>query len=186
MWYAGSIHHSAGPPLFEKYAGSILPFPARLFMIKLSYICERERNMQKKSTDELLKLIAQENRLNTFLTEHAAEFENTTLSAELCRLLKLHQTTKANVVRGSLLDKTYTYQIFDGTKPNPSRNKLLALCLALNATISETQRVLRLGHAEQLHPRNQRDSVIIYSITHHKSVMDTNQVLYDMQKEFLE
>lgn len=155
-------------------------------MIILHHVRERVRNMQKKSTDELLKLISQENRLNIFLTENTTEFEDTTLSAELCRLLELHHSTKANVVRGSLLDKTYTYQIFDGTKPNPSRNKLLAICLALNATLPETQKILRLGHTEQLHPRNQRDCVIIYSITHRISVMDTNQILYDMNKDLLE
>lgn len=142
--------------------------------------------MHQKSTDELLKLIAQEKRLDTFLKENTDEFEHTTLCEELNCLLKVHQTTKANIVRLSCLDKTYTYQIFDGTKANPSRNKLLAICLAAGATYEETQRILRLGHAQQLHPRNDRDSVIIYSIHHHTSVMDTNQILYDMKKEILE
>lgn len=142
--------------------------------------------MHQKSTDELLKLIAQEKRLDSFMKENTDEFEQATLCEELGRLLQAHQTTKANIVRLSCLDKTYTYQIFDGTKANPSRNKLLAICLAMGATYDETQRVLRLGHAQQLHPRNIRDSVIIYSILHHTSVMDTNQILYDMQKEILE
>lgn len=55
----------------------------------------------------------------------------------------------------------------------------------MNATLDETQRILRLGHYQPLYPRNIRDSVIIYSITHHTSVMDTNQILYDMGKELL-
>ena len=141
--------------------------------------------MRKKSTDELLKLIQQENKLESFLQANADEFEHTTLCAELNRLLIEHSKTKADIVRFSLLDKTYTYQIFDGSRPNPSRNKLLAICLAMNATLDETQRILRLGHYQPLYPRNIRDSVIIYSITHHTSVMDTSQILYDMGKELL-
>ena len=141
--------------------------------------------MGKKSTDELLKQIQSENNLNSFLQANADEFEYTTLQEALNGLLNKYSMKKASVVRLSLLDKTYTYQIFDGTRPNPSRNKLLALCLAIGATLEETQRILRLGRSQQLHPRNIRDSVIIYSIIHHTSVMDTNQILYDMGKELL-
>lgn len=139
--------------------------------------------MHKKSTDELLKLISQESRLETFLKNNNEEFETTSLKEELERLSALHKKTKAEIVRLSLLDKTYTYQILDGKKTNPSRNKLLAICLALGATLEETQRVLRLGHTEQLHPRSIRDAVIIYSLKRHTSVLDTNQILYDMEEE---
>ena len=139
--------------------------------------------MSKKSTDELLKLIKQETHLESFLKNNVEEFEHSTLGEELERLILLHHTSKSFVIRHSLLDRTYTYQIFDGKKTNPSRNKLLSICLAIGATLEETQRVLRLGHTEQLHPRNIRDSVIIYSINHHTSVFDTNQILYDMGKE---
>ncbi len=139
--------------------------------------------MHKKSTDELLKLISQAPRLDTFLKNNSEEFEASSLKDELARLSILHHITKAEIIRLSLMDKTYTYQILDGKKTNPSRNKLLAICLAIGATLEETQRVLRLGHAEQLHPRNVRDSVIIYSINRHTSVLDTNQILYDMGKD---
>lgn len=72
--------------------------------------------MYKKTTDELLKIISQENRLETFIHYNSNEFENTTLTEELNRLLVLHKFSKAQVVQHSLMDKTYTYQIFDGTK----------------------------------------------------------------------
>ena len=81
--------------------------------------------MHKKSTDELLKLISKESRLDTFLKNNAEEFEATSLKDELARLSSLHHTTKADIIRLSLLDKTYTYQILDGKKTNPSRNTLV-------------------------------------------------------------
>ncbi len=142
--------------------------------------------MSKKSTDKLLKLIEQEKHLDSFFADNSEEFENTTLHDELERLLSLYALNKAMVVRNSLLDKTYAYQIFEGKKNNPSRSKLLAICLAMGITLPETQRLLRLGHAEQLHPRNIRDCVIIHSIHHHVSVLKTNDILFDMEKELLE
>lgn len=142
--------------------------------------------MSKKTTGELLKLIEQEKQLDTFFQENSEEFEDTTLHVELSRLLKLYGLNKSLVIRDSLLDKTYAYQIFDGKKTNPSRSKLLSICLAAGISLAETQRILRLGHAEQLHPRNIRDCVIIHSINHHISVLKTNEVLYDMGKALLE
>ena len=109
--------------------------------------------MSRKTTDELLKLIEQEKRLDTFFENNSEEFEDTSLSEELARLLGIYNLTKATVIRSSLLDKTYAYQIFDGRKINPSRSKLLAICLGAGFSLRETQRVLRLGHTEPLHPR---------------------------------
>lgn len=141
--------------------------------------------MGKKSTEELLKLIAKEQSLSRFLDENNEEFEQTTLRLELERLLCKSKKSKAEIIRLSNLDKTYVYQIFDGSRPNPSRNKLLALCLAIGVSLREAQLVLRLGHSEQLHPRNMRDSVIIYAVNHGTDVLNLNQILYDMGSEIL-
>lgn len=142
--------------------------------------------MKKKSTDELLKIIEKERYLNAFLEDYSEELEDISLSEELTCLLARYHLAKSQVIRNSLLDKTYTYQIFDGKREKPSHGKLLALCLAAGFTLDETQRVLRLGHAEQLHPRNVRDCVIIHALNQHISVLETNEVLYDMKKELLE
>lgn len=141
--------------------------------------------MSKKSTDELLKLIEKEQSLSKYLGENHDEFEQTALHLELARLLCKSKKSKAEIIRLSNLDKTYVYQIFDGSRPNPSRNKLLALCLAIGVDLHEAQLVLRLGHSEQLHPRNMRDSVIIYAVNHKTDVLNLNQILYDMGNEIL-
>lgn len=141
--------------------------------------------MRKKSTDELLALIAKEQSISKFLDENNREFDHTTLNRELDRLLCKSHKSKAEIIRLTNLDKTYVYQIFDGSKPNPSRNKLLAICIAMGADLHETQTVLRLGHSEQLHPRNLRDSVIIYAVNHKTTVWNLNQILFDMENEIL-
>lgn len=135
--------------------------------------------MHQKSTDELLKIIAQENNLRNYFQEYSDQFENTTLTEALEELTRVHNRTKSDIIGRSGLDRVYAYQIFNGTK-NPGRDKLLALCIAAGATLKETQRILRLGGANELHPRNIRDSVIIHSIDHGKSVDELNELLYDL------
>lgn len=141
--------------------------------------------MRKRTTGELLKLISTENNLQKYLDTNKSEFDNTTLAEALQHLIGKSACSKADIVRRSNLDKVYTYQIFDGTKTNPSRNKLLAICLSAGADLAETQYVLRLGHTEPLHPRKVRDSVIIFAINHKTSVMDLNSILFDMKEELV-
>lgn len=141
--------------------------------------------MHKRSTDELLRQLEQEKDVTPYLKENKEEFERIPLCYALAELLDRYGLRKAPVISASGLDKAYTYQIFDGKKTAPSRDKLLAICLAMGLTLPETQRILRLGHVGQLHPRNIRDSVIIHSILHHVSVRDTNDILFDMGKDIL-
>lgn len=136
--------------------------------------------MKKKTTGDLLKALTEKTNIRHFLKENADEFENTTLTEELNRLLEKSTHTKAEIIRLSNLDKTYAYQIFDGTRPHPSRDKLLALCLSMGATQDETSRILRLGQWEALYPRNVRDAIIIHAIDHHQTLMELNQTLHQM------
>lgn len=141
--------------------------------------------MSRKTTDELLKNLSQEKNLQHFINDNKEEFEHSSLPEELNRILIHYNQKKAEVIRRSNLDPVYAYQIFDGSKNNPARSKLLALCLSMGASLKETQKILRLGHWEPLYPRNVRDSIIIYAIEHHSSVMDVNVILHDMHMELL-
>ena len=140
---------------------------------------------RRKSTDELLKIIAQEEHLDNYFLENAAEFDQLSLPEFLEALLTAHGISKSDAITRSGLDRVYAYQIFSGMK-HPGRDKLLALCLAARATLKETQHVLRLGGWNMLHPRNVRDSVVIHAITHEKSVDEINEILYDMGLEMLQ
>ena len=141
--------------------------------------------MKRKTTDELFKNLSQEKNLQNYLNANSAEFEHSSLQEELNRLLTEHGQKKADVIRLSNLDPVYAYQIFDGSKSNPARSKLLALCISIGASLKETQKILRLGHWEPLYPRSIRDSIIIYAIEHQTPVMDVNSILYDMHMELL-
>lgn len=141
--------------------------------------------MKRATTDELLKELQKKPRFEQFAEKNKEEFEDETLAEALEKLMEIHQMTKSEVYRKANLDKGYAYEIFRGAKL-PSRNKLLAICLSLGASLAETQKILRLGCAQQLHPRNFRDAAIINSIENGKNLDDTNQLLMELEKELLE
>ena len=94
----------------------------------------------------------------------------------LAQLLSQKNRTKSDVIRVSGLEATYAYHIFSGDK-NPSRTKLLALALALGLDLKETSRLLHAAHLPQLYAKKSWDSVLIFALTHKKSVVETNLLL---------
>lgn len=141
--------------------------------------------MKNKSTDELIKVIEKEPKIQKYLANNQDEFDYTSLADALNHLKERSRLSKANIAKLANADRIYTYQIFNGTKLNPSRDKIVALCIALQASLSETQYILRLGHAEQLHPRKVRDSIFIHAIKHHSSVDMVNEALEDVGEHLL-
>ena len=85
---------------------------------------------------------------------------------------------RAAVVRGSLLDRSYVYQIFSGAKI-PSRDKLIALAFGMHLTDDETQKLLKLSGNRELYARDERDALILFALQRKMTVMDTNSLLFE-------
>jgi len=48
--------------------------------------------------------------------------------------------------------------------------------------LTDTQRALNCAATGQLYPKNKRDSVLLFAIRKNLSVMETNDLLYDMEE----
>lgn len=68
----------------------------------------------------------------------------------------------------------------------PKRDKLLALAFGLRLDLDETQRMLKIGGAGALYPRIKRDSVIIFAIKERLSLIDCNELLYELKENAIE
>ena len=91
--------------------------------------------------------------------------------------MKREGLSKTNLVRGSGLDRTYGYQILNGLR-HPSKDKLLALCIAGKMPLKEIQRVLKIGQTGVLYPKDPRDAVIILCINNKLySITEINNIL---------
>lgn len=128
------------------------------------------------STEELNHQIEEATDIEDYLISNREHMLSGSLSEHLTALLAEKKISKADVVRGSLLDRAYVYQIFSGEK-RPSRDKLLALAFGLRLTGDETQKMLKLSGNRELYARDERDAVILFALQHHKTIMETNELL---------
>lgn len=136
------------------------------------------KNMKKKTTDELNHEIKAATDVEDYIEENKGSFITTELSAHLNALLSQKRLKIADVIRGSLLGRSYVYQIFAGGK-KPSRDKLIALAFGLRLSDEETQKMLRLSGNRELYVRDERDALLLFSIQRKKNIIETNEVLID-------
>ena len=133
--------------------------------------------MTEKITDKLANKLKEETNLTNFFTENAQDFKETNLKDFLENLLEDKDLNKTDVIKDSGLDKSYAYKIFSGEKKNPSRVKILVLALSMQLTEDETNHLLYHAGHSVLYPRNKWDSIIIYALKEHLSVIKTNLLL---------
>ena len=141
--------------------------------------------MTKNSTFHLENELKKTDSLDDFLEQHQDELEVGSLASQLQTLISGKGLMKADVVKESNLNGVYAYQILAG-KRRPSRDKLLALCFAMNASLDETQTLLRQNESATLYVKNRRDSIIIFALSRGHSLIQVNSALYEHGEAIIE
>ena len=143
-----------------------------------------EKSVKKTSDiDKLLDGISSISQLEDYLCSPTfTEFNS--IGEYLEFLLNEKGLEKAQVIKDSDIQRNYGYQLFSGVK-TPGRNKLLALSIAMGLSLEETQRGLSIAKEGKLYSKNKRDSIIIYSINKKQTVLETNNLLFEMGEELL-
>ncbi len=140
----------------------------------------------EKSTGELLDILKSKKEYKDFLNEEIGELCFESLSEYLEILLAEKNLKKAEVIDRSNIDKNYAYQIFNGNKKNPSRDKVIMIAFGMQLDLTETRKLLKMSGLNDLYVRNPRDSVIIYCIYNGLSLIDANEYLDDLALDILE
>ncbi len=139
-----------------------------------------------KDTGDLFVELKKEKNLQNYLSRNENEFL-LPLHEYLKNLLAEKNLNLNGVVNGCNLNRVYAYQIFNGTKKNPSREKILAIGFAMNLNLEEMQNLLKNSRQNFLYPRNFWDSVIISAIEQKLNILETNALLEEVGEEiFLE
>lgn len=138
-----------------------------------------------KSTDELLKILKSTQDINEYIKDNFEDINNITFTEYLEQLMKSHNLTRAQIIDGSNIQKSYGYQIFDGSK-KPSRNKVLALCFSMALSVDESNRLLKLSDNAILYPRIKRDSTIIFALEKKQNLINANILLNEMDEDIIE
>jgi len=137
-----------------------------------------------KTTDELKHEIKEAVSIDAYLTRNEAHLLRRSVAEHLMALLAEKGITRADVVRGSLLDRAYVYQIFSGQR-TPSRDKLIAMAFGLGLSEDETQKLLKLSGNRELYAKDKRDALMLFALQRGCSILETNDMLYEHGQSIL-
>lgn len=136
--------------------------------------------MQPKSTANLMEELLQTRRVEDYLQQNEVQLLDVTLSQELEKLLQNTQLSKSEIAIRSGLSRVYVYQVFAGQKM-PSRDSLLRICFALSLDIGQITELLKHTSYPVLYPRDRRDSVILFAVSRHKTLLELEEMLEQQQ-----
>ena len=99
-------------------------------------------------------------------------------------LLREHRLSVQDVVVKCCLDRSYGYQLFNGTR-RPTRDFLLRLALLLRLGEAQVQRLLKIAGRQPLYARSRRDAAVLYALTHSLTLEGTQELLVRLGEEEL-
>ena len=115
--------------------------------------------------------------LSQFLSRNQEQFVDKSVAELLNHLFEKKNISKAVLAKQAGMSEIYLHQIFGGQR-TPSRDRLLSLCCAMDATLEETQEVLKRSSLARLYPKNRRDAIILHGIAHGTPLMEINDILF--------
>ena len=139
-----------------------------------------------KSTEELTNILKSKKSYTDFFQEEVGELEFKTIAEYLEMLLSEKKLQKNEVIARSNLDRNYAYQIFNGRKTNPSRDKMIMLSIGMGLNLEETRKLLKVSSLSDLYIRNPRDSIIMYCLVQKNDLIETNETLSNYGMDILE
>ena len=140
--------------------------------------------MDKKNTDGLQQELMDSTDLSQFLSRNQEQFVDKSVAELLNHLFEKKYISKAALAKQAGMSEIYLHQIFAGRR-TPSRNRLLCLCYGLEASIEETQELLRLCGMAELYPKLKRDAIIYYGLLHKLDLFVINDKLFDENEDTL-
>ncbi len=111
------------------------------------------------------------------LDQLMSNIHSRTFTEELEHIMNEKKMNKSTLLSKTLLDRNYGYQILQGTR-QPSKDKVIQLCLALNCNLEDTNRLLILSNNPVLYSKNKKDALFIYALSNKLTVMESNELIY--------
>lgn len=146
--------------------------------------------MKKEETtgrlDNILKGIRDERDADSFIEERRAGESHSSFHEYFNNYVADHSLIVSEVVKLSGINTNYVYAIINGTKANPGRDKIIALCIACGMNLEETNRALKIAGVGILYSKNERDIRISICINNElRSVTDVNLYLEEHNVDIL-
>ena len=140
--------------------------------------------MREKSTDDLNQELMEQASLDQYITDNEAYFVETDLTGVLAKLYEKCGFSKAELARRAGMSEVYLHQVFSGRR-RPSRDRLLCLCIGLDAGLEEANLLLKgMGYAP-VSPRLKRDAIISHGLLHRTPLAEINDKLFSENEKTL-
>ncbi len=140
--------------------------------------------MHSKNTDDLCQELMEKDNLDSYLQTNCTQFLHQDIAELLTALYDKKSISKAALARESGMSEVYLHQVFSGRR-RPSRDRILCLCIGLNATLEETRLLLKRAGYAQLYPKLQRDAIVIHGLIHHTPLTVINDNLFARNEKTL-
>lgn len=140
--------------------------------------------MDKKQTEDLCRELMEASDIRSYIRENEAGFADMGVTELIARLYESRTLSKAELARRACMSEVYLHQLFSGRR-RPSRDKLLCLCIGMELTVEETQRLLKEASYAQLYPRIRREAVIYHGLVHHTPLDEINDRLFEENEKAL-
>ena len=140
--------------------------------------------MEWKSTDDLNQELMSQPDLDAYIHENQVFFARSGMTDLLNAIYERTGFSKAELARRSCISEVYMHQVFSGRR-KPSRDRLICICYGLEATLEETQELLKLEGFAPLYPRRQREAIIAHGIIHRTDLRMINERLFAANEKTL-
>lgn len=133
--------------------------------------------MEKKSTGDLCQELMDQPNLDAYIHANQDLFLESSITELLSRLYDQKSISKAELARRSGISEVYIHQVFSGRR-RPARDRLVCICIGLQATLEETQELLKQSGYAQLYPKHKREAIIAHGIVHGTPLEEINDTLF--------
>lgn len=143
--------------------------------------------MDEKTTSELLGILSRidsEKDLASY-AEQDANTPHQSFSDYFNTLEKVKTQKRSDLIRRIGIERTYGYQLLNGTR-GVSRDNAILFCRAAGLDLTDTQRLLEVTNLGILYAKNRRDTILIFCINKDLSVTDTEELIDRMGEPTLQ
>lgn len=134
-----------------------------------------DENETTRHLEEKLKKIDAQDDVSNFIRENANK--DSSFREFYSRYIGEKNVGVPDILKRSCVSRNYIYNILNGDR-EPSRDKILALCIAAGMNFAETDRALELAGERRIYPKDERDVRIAIMINQGiKDVEEVNMML---------
>lgn len=136
-----------------------------------------------KSTDDLMKVLSEPGQLEPFMQTQFTRGQPDFVGY-MDELFHQKRLKRQDVLLRANLPYKYGYKLLTGESHTTSRDKIIRICFAMELTLKETQRALKLYGMNELYPKNKRDVVLIVALGSRQydlAAIDEELIRYGLQ-----